>query len=132
MDFHLDDTYLNMLNPNDIRKHILVKRRSNGCNIWSACSLRIYSGHNQKWKKGTKPTVSKSSICNGILPSHRPDIWNAYTLQLVANQLTELTGCTLSPTKKETLLEAKRHGEMTLKISPDGFTRRVVQPFLHG
>lgn len=114
----MDATYLNMLNPNDIESISLLKDAASAAIYGARAAYGVLLVTTKSGKKGQKPTITYKFDMQWNTPSHRPDIMDAYTIQLAANQLTGLTGGTVS-TWDETLLTAKKAWRDDPKNSPE-------------
>lgn len=103
----MDETYLSMLNPNDIESISLLKDAASAAIYGARATYGVLLVTTKTGKKDQKANVTYNFNMQWNTPSHRPDIMDAYTIQLAANQLTRLTGGTVS-SFNETLLEAKK------------------------
>lgn len=103
----MDETYLSMLNPNDIESISLLKDAASAAIYGARATYGVLLVTTKTGKKDQKANVTYNFNMQWNTPSHRPDIMDAYTIQLAANQLTRLTGGTVS-SFSETLLEAKK------------------------
>lgn len=103
----MDDTYLSMLNPSDIESISLLKDAASAAIYGARATYGVLLVTTKNGKKDQKANVTYNFEMQWNTPSHRPDIMDAYTIQLAANQLTELTGGTVS-TWNEQLLAAKK------------------------
>lgn len=103
----MDDTYLNMLNPNDIESISLLKDAASAAIYGARATYGVLLVTTKSGRKEQKANVTYNFNMQWNTPSHRPDIMDAYNIQLAANQLTELTGGTVS-SWNETLLNAKK------------------------
>lgn len=103
----MDETYLSMLNPNDIESISLLKDAASAAIYGARATYGVLLVTTKTGKKDQKANVTYNFNMQWNTPSHRPDIMDAYTIQLAANQLTQLTGGTVS-SFNETLLEAKK------------------------
>ncbi len=103
----MDETYLSMLNPNDIENISLLKDAASSAIYGARATYGVLLVTTKSGKKEQKANVTYNFNMQWNTPSARPDIMDAYTIQLAANQLTKLTGGTVS-TYNETLLAAKK------------------------
>lgn len=103
----MDATYLNMLNPNDIESISLLKDAASAAIYGARATYGVMLVTTKSGKKEQKPTVTYTFNMQWNTPSHRPDIMDAYTLQLAENERTEWTGNTVSDWSMQ-LLEAKK------------------------
>lgn len=103
----MDETYLSMLNPNDVENISLLKDAASAAIYGARATYGVMLITTKSGKKEQKANVTYNFNMQWNTPSHRPDIMDAYNIQLAANQLTELTGGTVS-SFAETLLEAKK------------------------
>lgn len=103
----MDETYLSMLNPNDIENISLLKDAASSAIYGARATYGVLLVSTKSGKKEQKANVTYNFNMQWNTPSSRPDIMDAYSIQLAANQLTKLTGGTVS-TWNETLLEAKK------------------------
>lgn len=127
----MDATYLNMLNPNDIESISLLKDAASAAIYGARAAYGVLLVTTKSGKKGQKPTITYKFDMQWNTPSHRPDIMDAYTIQLAANQLTGLTGGTVS-TWDETLLTAKKAWRDDPKIHLNGYIKKEVPLVLPG
>lgn len=103
----MDETYLGMLNPSDIESVSLLKDAASAAIYGARATYGVLLVTTKSGKKDQKPNVTYNFDMQWNTPSHRPDIMDAYTIQLAANQLTQWTGGTVS-TWNEKVLAAKK------------------------
>lgn len=114
----MDETYLSMLNPSDIESISLLKDAASAAIYGARATYGVLLVTTKGGKKDQKANVTYNFDMQWNTPSHRPDIMDAYTIQLAANQLTELTGGTVS-TWSEQLLAAKKAWRDDPENAPD-------------
>lgn len=103
----MDATYLNMLNPNDIESISLLKDAASAAIYGARATYGVMLVTTKSGQKEQRPTVTYNFSMQWNTPSHRPDIMDAYTLQLAENERTEWTGNSVSDWSMQ-LLEAKK------------------------
>lgn len=103
----MDETYLSMLNPNDVENISLLKDAASAAIYGARATYGVLLVTTKSGQKEQKANVTYNFNMQWNTPSHRPDIMDAYTIQLAANQLTKQTGGTIS-SWNETLLAAKK------------------------
>ncbi len=103
----MDETYLGMLNPSDIESISLLKDAASAAIYGARATYGVLLVTTKTGKKDQKANVTYNFDMQWNTPSHRPDIMDAYTIQLAANQLTKLTGGSVS-TWEDQLLAAKK------------------------
>ena len=92
----MDATYLNMLNPNDIESISLLKDAASAAIYGARATYGVMLVTTKSGQKEQRPTVTYNFSMQWNTPSHRPDIMDAYTLQLAENERTEWTGNSVS------------------------------------
>lgn len=103
----MDDTYLSMLNPSDIESISLLKDAASAAIYGARATYGVLLVTTKSGKTGEKANVTYNFNMQWNTPSHKPDLMDAYTIQLANNQLTEWTGGTVS-SWNEQLLAAKK------------------------
>lgn len=103
----MDATQLSMLNPSDIESVSLLKDAASAAIYGARATYGVLLVTTKTGQRESKANVTYKFDMQWNRPSHKPDIMDAYTIQLAANQLTELTGGTVS-TWNEELLAAKK------------------------
>lgn len=103
----MDETYLSMLNPSDIENISLLKDAASAAIYGARATYGVLLITTKGGKTGEKANVTYNFNMQWNTPSHEPDIMDAYTIQLAANQLTKMTGGTVS-SWNEQLLAAKK------------------------
>lgn len=127
----MDATYLNMLNPNDIESISLLKDAASAAIYGARATYGVMLVTTKSGQKEQRPTVTYNFSMQWNTPSHRPDIMDAYTLQLAENERTEWTGNSVSDWSMQ-LLEAKKNGWKILQQKMLGFISREVHQNSHG
>lgn len=103
----VDETYLGMLNPQDVESISLLKDAASAAIYGARATYGVLLVTTKSGEKNQKVNVTYNFNMQWNTPSHTPDIMNSYEIQKAANQLTELTGGTVS-TWNEELLAAKK------------------------
>ena len=114
----MDATALSMLNPADVENVSLLKDAASAAIYGARATYGVLLVTTKSGAKAQKPNVTYNFNMQWNTPSHRPDIMDAYTIQLADNQLTELTGGTVS-TWNEQLLAAKKAWRDDPENAPD-------------
>ena len=95
------------LNPNDIESISLLKDAASAAIYGARATYGVMLVTTKSGQKEQRPTVTYNFSMQWNTPSHRPDIMDAYTLQLAENERTEWTGNSVSDWSMQ-LLEAKK------------------------
>lgn len=103
----MDETYLNMMNPNDIENISVLKDASASAIYGARATYGVMLITTKTGKTNQRAKVDYSFNIQWNTPSHLPDIMDSYTHQLATNQATVLTQGTVTPWA-ETLLAAKK------------------------
>lgn len=103
----MDETYLNMMNPNDIESISILKDAASSAIYGARATYGVMLVTTKSGKNNQRAKVDYSMNLQWNTPSHLPDIMDSYTHQLASNQATTMTQGTITPWA-ETLLAAKK------------------------
>ncbi|MCD7938091.1 MAG: TonB-dependent receptor [Tannerellaceae bacterium] len=103
----MDQTYLNMMNPNDIESISILKDAAASAIYGARATYGVMLITTKSGKHNQKARVNYSFNMQWNTPSQLPKIMDSYTHQLATNQATRMTQGTVS-SWDETLLAAKK------------------------
>ena len=104
----MDAASLNMLNPNDIESISLLKDAASAAIYGARATYGVMLVTTKSGAKEQAPNVTYNFNMQWNTTANKPDIMDAYTLQLSDNERTEWTGNSVSSFDME-LLEAKKN-----------------------